>query len=102
MWDYGTEDFDTVSVTVNGVVQIASLRLTKSKQTLTLSLKEGVNTLKVTAINIGDPEINKRLNLPPYNAAAITFTHVIQGKSYQQWELSAGQSGQIEVYYQPQ
>ncbi len=102
VWDHGTEDLDRVSISLNGQVVKANVTLMKAKQALTLYLQQGINTLSVKALDEGDPEINKRLNLPRGNAAAVEIEGVVVGKRSQSWNLMTGQTGTMQITYQPE
>jgi len=101
VWDHGTEDLDKVSISLNGKVVNANVTLRKSKQVLTLYLVQGTNTLSIKALDEGDPAINKRLNLPRGNAAAVEIEGVTVGKRSQSWVLMKGQTGTMQITYQP-
>ena len=53
------------------------------------------------AVNEGDPEINRQRNLPRGNAAAIEINGVTAGRQSQEWILYTGQTGSMNIYYQP-
>jgi hypothetical protein len=101
VWDYGTEDFDRVDLVLNGQLVQGNVTLRKARQKFVLQLKPGPNTLMVRALNIGDPQMQIDLGLPPYNAAAIEIQGVKVGNASQQWELSQGQTGSMTITYTP-
>lgn len=101
VWDFSVEDLDRVDILLNGSVVRNNLTIRKAKLHITLYLQPGNNTLSVRALNIGDPEMQKKLNLSPYNSAAIEIQGVVTGKRTQSWELKAGQIGTMQISYQP-
>jgi RHS repeat-associated protein len=101
VWDHGTEDLDRVNISLNGQPVRSNLTLRNARQNITLYLRPGNNTLKVKALNIGDPEIQKQKRLPPGNAAAVEIQGVVSGKTRQKWILMTGDVGSMQIYYQP-
>ena len=101
VWDHGTEDLDRVNISLNGQPVRTNLTLRNARQNITLYLRPGNNTLEVEALNIGDPVIQKQMNIAPGNAAAVEIQGVVSGKRRQQWILMTGDVGYMQIYYQP-
>ncbi|HYG77142.1 MAG TPA: hypothetical protein VEK08_19215 [Planctomycetota bacterium] len=88
IFDHGTEDGDIVTLTVNGKVVFNELSLLNVGTEKKLKLSPGVNTFVLTAINEG--------SLVP-NTGTVLISNVIAGSSFQQYDLSTGQSGSFRV-----
>lgn len=101
VWDHGTEDYDTVNIYLNNQLVQGNVVLRNARQSLTLYLNPGSNILTVEAVNEGDPEINRQKNLSRGNAAAIEIGGVTAGRQSQEWILYTGQTGSMNIYYQP-
>lgn len=101
VWDHGTEDYDTVNIYLNNQLVQGNVVLRNARQSLTLYLNSGNNILTVEAVNEGDPEINRRMNLQRGNAAAIEISGVTGGRQSQTWILYTGQTGTMQIHYQP-
>ena len=102
VWDYSREDLDRVDIYLNNKIIETNLTIRNVKRIITISLQEGSNVLIVKALNIGDPDLQKEWNLLPYNSAAIEIEGVVVGKKSQQWTLKEGETGTMQITYQPE
>ncbi|MCX5797791.1 MAG: hypothetical protein NTY77_20060 [Elusimicrobia bacterium] len=106
VWDDNYEDDDTVNIYLNGRLVYENLVLKNARRfhppaPLQLDLIAGANVLTVEAVNIGDPEINRRMHLQPYNSAAIKFTSVVRGYIEQGWWLGMKEKASMRIIYAP-
>jgi tetratricopeptide (TPR) repeat protein len=101
VWDHSREDLDRVTITLNGKTVANNLTLRKAVKTIALRLDPGANQLAVRALNIGDPALQKRWKLDPYNSAALSISGVVEGRRQQQWRLRAGETASMTVTYRP-
>lgn len=92
LWDYGTQDGDIVTVTLNGAPVASGLSLTNVGHTFPMPYRRGRNVLVVRAHNEG--------SLVP-NTAALSFGDVVRGPSTQQYGLSTGGTAQLVITYDP-
>lgn len=107
VWDNDYEDYDVVNIYLNGRLAYGNVVLKNARQfhpppPLKLELDAGVNILTVEAVNIGDPEINRRRNMLPYNTASIKFSGVVKGQAQQGWWLGMGEKATMRIIYTPQ
>ncbi|MBB4635887.1 hypothetical protein [Longimicrobium terrae] len=92
LWDYGTQDGDIVTVTVNGATVASSLSLTNAGMTIPVEYRRGRNVIVIRAHNEG--------SLPP-NTAAIGLADVVRGDATQEWGLFAGGTAQLTATFDP-
>lgn len=92
LWDYGTQDGDIVTVTLNGTPLVSGHSLTNAGDVVSVRYRRGRNVLVVRAHNEG--------SLSP-NTAALSLADVVSGNGVQQWGLSTGGTAQLTITFEP-
>jgi len=102
--DHQNPDGDRVDVYVNEQPVFSNLELSSSEECREITLRRNPsrNTIRVRAINVGQPEFVGNPPQPNVNTAALRIRHAISGSlaplAGDEWRLSAGQQQGWSVY----
>lgn len=91
-YDHGTQDGDIIRLELNGQVLHSALLLENRTRNVPVQYRQGVNVLKVTALNEGA--------LKP-NTAALLISDAVDGTNKQEYQMTEGSSVTLKIEYIP-